>query len=690
MAKKQADPDQMALPGVETDPQGKLDFATPGGKASRSTKTNGKTIGNEHLPPNLAKPIKVRVPDFSNPKRPKTCLEVDFPLIPINALSALEGNAGKPIYQMSKWWARRRSCVFRAMLIAAATEAPLRTNPDGSPVLDADGQPIPDDTETAKTVWDLYYANHQAAGNFKHLKVLDCFMGGGTTLVEGSRLGFQVSGVDLNPVAWFVVKNELACTDPAEVRKFFDEIEAEVKPVIQPFYVTDCPRGHKGKWFEVAGTKNPVDDRLMPPDFDPLALPPEERKKYRYEGPEIIYTFWAKHGPCTKPGCGHRTPIFRSPVIAEKELGVKYIELTCKQCKMVFHAELGDACMAPAAEHVVLPNESPFTALSQPFAQRLLEYSQGNKGDKQLRVAELSEMVEKEPGLHCPKCGAFAGQFVRDVLASHRQAVRVSDIDKKHLKIEPPRNSTKSVYSYLLIHPDWLKGSPGIIDGHPLGGYPDAPVDVTATWYQERLKGLRLVEVRGRIKLSEDTSALDVSDPNPPAEADFKLASDAEGAEEAVDEGQDRKEHGLPSFIKLADGRCMDTRRGTIPKQSHFACGACGMSQDLRESVSATGNGLSVASHAVQGYCPYCDLDARIYGGRFFSVVNQDDCIRLVRTEREWQARRNRNLKDFWPSDEIPDTYMTHHANFPLPSMGYTPLQQNSWVNFGSGSSPSV
>ena len=229
------------------------------------------------------------------------------------------------------------------MLIAAAMEAPIRKNPDGSAVLDEQGRPIPDDTEAAKAVWDVYYANHQTAENFKHLKVLDCFMGGGTTLVEGSRLGFQVSGVDLNPVAWFVVKNELACTDPDEVKKFFDQIEAEVKPVIQPFYVTDCPRGHKGKWFELASTRTPADDRLMPADFDPVNLPPEERKKYRYEGPEIIYTFWAKHGPCSKPGCGHRTPVFRSPVIAEKTLGVKYLELTCKSCKTVFHAELGDA-----------------------------------------------------------------------------------------------------------------------------------------------------------------------------------------------------------------------------------------------------------------------------------------------------------------------------------------------------------
>ena len=134
--------------------------------------------------------------------------------MPINALSALEGNAGKPIYQMSKWWARRRSCVFRAMLIAAAMEAPPRKKDDGSIVLDENGVPEPDVDEAHKAVWDVYYTNHQKAENFKHLKVMDCFMGGGTTLVEGSRLGFQMSGVDLNPVAWFVTKNELACTTP--------------------------------------------------------------------------------------------------------------------------------------------------------------------------------------------------------------------------------------------------------------------------------------------------------------------------------------------------------------------------------------------------------------------------------------------------------------------------------------------
>ena len=31
---------------------------------------NANTIDAEHLPPNFAQPVKVKVPDFSDPKRP--------------------------------------------------------------------------------------------------------------------------------------------------------------------------------------------------------------------------------------------------------------------------------------------------------------------------------------------------------------------------------------------------------------------------------------------------------------------------------------------------------------------------------------------------------------------------------------------------------------------------------------------
>jgi phage FluMu protein Com len=97
-------------------------------------------------------------------------------------------------------------------------------------------------------------------------------------------------------------------------------------------------------------------------------------------------------------------------VIAEKKLGVKYLELSCKNCKSVFHAELGAARMAPSAERVVLHNEFPFTELSQFFAKRLMDYGKGSAAECLERAKELSAMVEFEEGLKCPKCGSFAGE----------------------------------------------------------------------------------------------------------------------------------------------------------------------------------------------------------------------------------------------------------------------------------------
>ncbi len=671
-------------------------------KKSRAAKSDEA----EHLPPNLGQPVPVKVPDFSDPKRPKTCLEVDFPIVPINALSTLEGNAGKPIYQMSKWWARRRSCVFRAMLIAAATEAPTRKGADGKPLLDENGVLVPDETEAAKAVWDVYYANHQQAGNFKHLKVLDCFMGGGTTLVEGSRLGFQLAGVDLNPVAWFIVKNELACTAPDEVKQLFDRIEAEVKPQIQPFYVTDCPRGHKGKWLDVETGK--------PVDVDPTQLPPEDRKKYRYAGPEVIYTFWAKHGPCIRPECNHRTPIFRSPVVATKKLGVKYLECTCKNkaCGITFHAELGDARIAPGAEHVILGNEHPYSVVSGPFARALLEYERDGRETLNARIQFLSERLDSEPGLKCPACGQFAGQYIRDILAKHRNAKTYGEIKKKDFRILPSGQGKKPVYCTLLIDPEWLKGSPGVTSAArtqssepEAGGWIDAPIEPTAAWYRERLKGLRLIEVRGQTEAGVDPGT---ACPNPvggfpgsvstvpgtdrAGSAASRAGSSSDGPERvsSADEAEDNAEEGeepagLPATIRLRDGRIVETGRGTVPKRSAFTCGKCGQLADLLESCKAytsrarmetkdalAQRSLPVMVYALQCYDPARAAEGHPYGGRYFKSPDAADIERLIAAEREWAARREVDLKDFWPRSALPYTWMTHHLNGGIPNWGFT------------------
>jgi putative DNA methylase len=376
----------------------------------------------------------VETVDFADPDRPKTCLEVDFPIIPINQIAAIETNAGKPIYQMSKWWARRRSSVFRSMLLAAAMKAPE------------------DESKAAKAVWEAYYSNHQKRGTLRHLNVVDPFMGGGTTIVEGVRLGMQMYGMDLNPVAWFVVKNELAQVDIEEVKRLLADIEAEVKPQIMPYYACDGPSGEKGKWLRIADGA----DQDLPASFDIFSVPWQERKHYRYEGPEIIYTFWAKHGPCQREGCGHRTPIMTTPVIAVKTLTVDaWADWECRGCGTSFDVERHGARMAPDAPLFVAPDEKLFVVM-----------------DGGGRFA-------------CPHCD----KRYEDTKAA---------VDGNSISLGKSKN--KKVNLTLLIHPQWLGGCPKHDEeGREYGGSMTDSVEATVRWNNARAAKLRLLEVRGAL-----------------------------------------------------------------------------------------------------------------------------------------------------------------------------------------------
>jgi putative DNA methylase len=264
-------------------------------------------------------------------------------------------------------------------------------------------------------------------------------MGGGTTLVEGSRLGMQMVGNDLNPVAWFVVKQELANVDLEEVKKLLADIEAEVKPQIMPYYYCDGPQGEKGKWTHLPSNK------AMPADFDPLTISREQRKDYKYEGPEIIYTFWAKHGPCQVTGCGHRTPIMTSPVMAVKTLTVKHWAHTCGKCGEAFDVEEEAARMAPDAPFYVAPTESPYSVL------------------------------DRKKGVICPHCG-------------HSAMVNLG------------KGKNKPVQLSLLVHPQWLAGeAKQDVHDQPYGGSAQDDVAATTRWDAARAAKIRLLEVRGAL-----------------------------------------------------------------------------------------------------------------------------------------------------------------------------------------------
>ena len=232
-----------------------------------------------------------------NPGNVPRAIEVGFPIVEINRLAQPERNSFKPIYQMHKWFARRASCVFRAILLGALKPA---WKPDGTPV----------------DLMEEFYRNHGDDPETAGKVVLDPFMGGGTTVVEALRLGCRVIGIDLNPVAWFIVKTEVEPVDPEALQDAFERLAA--RPVA---------------WNGGA----PLRESLLGLYRTKVAPDVEA---------DVIYTFWVKHAICTDPTCKREVPLFKDWLVAHKALSVRYHrDVTCPRCRKRFDWEVEPASL---------------------------------------------------------------------------------------------------------------------------------------------------------------------------------------------------------------------------------------------------------------------------------------------------------------------------------------------------------
>lgn len=127
----------------------------------------------------------------------------------------------RPVYSLHKWWARRPGALFRAILLAAQKNGRELFS------LTADG------SISAKSD---YLQSH----NLQDLIVLDPFMGGGTTLAEANRLGAKVIGCDLNPVAYWVVRETLKPIELEKLEVYYRQLEQTAGQNIKELYKTDC------------------------------------------------------------------------------------------------------------------------------------------------------------------------------------------------------------------------------------------------------------------------------------------------------------------------------------------------------------------------------------------------------------------------------------------------------------------
>jgi adenine-specific DNA methylase len=252
----------------------------------------------------------------SSDQRERTELPIErgFPIERVNEIAEKEGRAKmyyRPIYTMHKWWARRLGCVFRAISLYTLLDDPEKVSVfepghEGETLAgygdDADGKTEVDiasllervDMSDPESLWELYPKDVRVEDK----KVLDPFMGGGTSLVEASRFGAEVVGNDLNPVAWFVTKKELEAgqTDIEELEEAFEQVKDDVADEITQYYKTPCPNGdHEA---------------------------------------DVMYNFWVKELDCVS--CGHTVPLFKDYRIARGryENDDKYSVL-CPDCESI-------------------------------------------------------------------------------------------------------------------------------------------------------------------------------------------------------------------------------------------------------------------------------------------------------------------------------------------------------------------
>ena len=137
-------------------------------------------------------------------------------------------------------------------------------------------------------------------------------MGGGTTVVEALRLGCRVTGIDLSPVAWFIVKTEAEAVGIEDLKAAFGRLEQRVTSSGKPLkdellshYKTECP---------CCGGAAKAD---------------------------IIYAFWVKSAICTNPICRKPVPLFSSFIVAVKTPTIRYLpDHRCAKCGKEYDMEV--------------------------------------------------------------------------------------------------------------------------------------------------------------------------------------------------------------------------------------------------------------------------------------------------------------------------------------------------------------
>ncbi len=240
----------------------------------------------------------------------KRLIEDSLPLEAISKQSAREKSGGPGhISTLHTWWARRPLAAMRAAIFASLVPAPkddkereylhqlIADIVDWDAVKNGNSQRVLE----ARNLIQRHYPDGPP-------KVLDPFMGGGSTGLEALRLGCEAHGVELNPVAYLI------------------ELCTLVYPQKYGQPRTILPDDPDHPQADLPGMKR------LPITINPLAedvkkwgkwVLEEARKEigHLYDDPcghTIVAYIWARTATCPNPACGAEMPMLRQSWLANK------------------------------------------------------------------------------------------------------------------------------------------------------------------------------------------------------------------------------------------------------------------------------------------------------------------------------------------------------------------------------------
>jgi adenine-specific DNA methylase len=252
-------------------------------------------------------------------------IEDSLPLEAISEQSAREKSIRHGhISTLHIWWARRPLAAMRAAIFASLIPAPkdekereylhklIADIVNWDSVKDGNNARV----EEAHDLIRKYYPDAPP-------KVLDPFMGGGSTGLEALRLGCEAHGVELNPVAYLIELCTLVYPQKyGQPKTVYPQPEAELEQ--GEFPGMEAPKSPKQMALDIPSGELAVIHNPLAEDVRKWGrwVLEEARKEigHLYEDPEgrtIVGYLWARTAKCPNPACGADMPMVRQLWVAK-------------------------------------------------------------------------------------------------------------------------------------------------------------------------------------------------------------------------------------------------------------------------------------------------------------------------------------------------------------------------------------